>query len=50
MTLKKIYKEQYGEVGWKKLSSRIKKLVQKIDSIPANRKPVSLKEIKQALK
>ncbi len=51
MTLKQIYKEEHGEKGWKKLSPRVKKVVETIDSLPPlSEKPLTSRELKEALK
>ncbi len=35
MTHQEIYEKEYGEKGWEKLNSRIKKIFKRIDSLPS---------------
>lgn len=50
MTLRQIYTKEYGDAGWKELNAQIKKLFLDIDSINKDQKPVSHREIVEALK
>lgn len=49
MTLKKLFIEDYGEDGWKKLSPRLRGIFERIDAINVGKKPVSRRQIEKAL-
>ena len=49
MTLQKIAVKEFGKAGFKKLPSRLKKLLKDVDALAINKKPVSRRLIEKAL-
>jgi len=50
MTIKKLYEKQFGKKKYEKLSPRLKKLFERIDSFTSEQKPVTTQQIKKALR
>ncbi len=49
MTLKKIAIKEFGKAGYKKLPSRLKKLLNGVDGLAINKKPISRRLMEKAL-
>jgi len=49
MTLKKLAIKEFGKAGYKKLPARLKKLLDGVDALNKNQKPVSRRLMEKAL-
>lgn len=49
MTLKQMYLERHGKNGWKTVPPSLRRIIEKIDASNVGVKPVSRKELEEAL-
>lgn len=50
MTIRRIFIEKFGQEEYESLSPRLKAIFERIDDITANQKPVTRKQIADALR